>query len=92
MCHNSAFCFASSTKRHCSDNCLAVGNADQADLDGDMVGNRCDTDADGDGVLVAQDCDDLDAESYSVAQDGDCDGFTPADGDCDDSDDDDEQV
>jgi hypothetical protein len=32
------------------DNCSAVPNADQADTDGDKIGNACDQDANGDGV------------------------------------------
>ncbi len=32
------------------DNCPAVGNANQADLDADKVGDACDPDMDGDGV------------------------------------------
>lgn len=37
------------------DNCPMVPNPDQADLDGDMVGDACDDDADGDGVLDVED-------------------------------------
>jgi hypothetical protein len=33
-----------------TDNCPAVQNADQADADGDGLGNACDADSDGDGV------------------------------------------
>jgi len=33
-----------------SDNCVFQSNSDQADLDGDFVGNECDEDDDGDGV------------------------------------------
>ena len=32
------------------DNCPAVANTDQADLDGDLIGNVCDDDIDGDNV------------------------------------------
>jgi len=44
------------------DNCPDAANADQADLDEDELGDVCDDDADGDGILVDDDCDDLDAE------------------------------
>lgn len=33
-----------------TDNCPGVSNADQADLDGDQIGDVCDPDIDGDGV------------------------------------------
>ena len=33
-----------------SDNCPGISNADQADLDGDQIGDVCDPDTDGDGV------------------------------------------
>jgi hypothetical protein len=33
-----------------ADNCPAVANADQADLDKDGLGDKCDSDADGDGL------------------------------------------
>ena len=36
---------------NCFDNCPAVANADQADMDGDGIGNVCDGDIDGDGLL-----------------------------------------
>ena len=35
------------------DNCFVVHNADQADFDGDGVGNECDPDIDGDGMSNA---------------------------------------
>ncbi|HKX12813.1 MAG TPA: thrombospondin type 3 repeat-containing protein, partial [bacterium] len=50
-----------------TDNCPSVSNADQADLDGDNLGNACDPDADGDGVSntdeAAHGTDPLDADS-----------------------------
>lgn len=39
------------------DNCPSQANADQADLDGDGLGNMCDEDMDGDGASTG-DCDD----------------------------------
>ncbi|MCC6932497.1 MAG: PD40 domain-containing protein [Deltaproteobacteria bacterium] len=38
------------------DNCPAVANADQVDLDSDGTGNLCDTDADNDGIANDSDC------------------------------------
>ena len=43
------------------DNCIDIANVDQADLDLDNIGDVCDSDADGDGILADTDCDDLDA-------------------------------
>ena len=71
------------------DNCPGVANADQADTDGDAVGDACD-DEDGDGVLDVEDncpgqanADQADADGDGVGdacEDADGDGiFDPAD-------------
>ena len=71
------------------DNCLAVSNADQADLDGDATGDACDADDDSDGVADAGDnCrvvvnaaqEDLNGDGEGDACDGDDDGDGAADG------------
>ena len=36
-----------------ADNCPLIANSDQANLDGDSVGDACDTDDDDDGVRIS---------------------------------------
>jgi hypothetical protein len=43
------------------DNCAGVYNPDQADTDADLVGDGCDPDDDGDGLVDASDCAPLDS-------------------------------
>lgn len=60
------------------DNCPSVPNADQQDTDQDGLGDVCDDDADGDGYVAGQDCDDLDAAIFEPATyfaDTDADGY-----------------
>jgi len=57
------------------DNCPNDANTDQSDIDGDMLGDVCDTDADGDGLFNA------DELSYGTDPlDDDTDGDTLSDG------------
>ncbi|NJC26656.1 PKD domain-containing protein [Neolewinella antarctica] len=44
-----------------TDNCPTIATLDTTDTDSDGVGNECDEDDDGDGILDADDCDPLDA-------------------------------
>jgi subtilisin family serine protease len=61
---------------HDADNCDLVANADQADLDGDLLGNVCDDDADGDGLNAAAE---LAAGSNTLDADTDNDGLNDYD-------------
>ncbi|MCK5690191.1 DUF1566 domain-containing protein [Myxococcota bacterium] len=54
-----------------TDNCLDLNNADQANLDGDALGDACDDDKDGDGSVESGDCDDTNLDVYlEVCGDG----------------------
>lgn len=59
-----------------ADNCPETPNEDQNDLDGDLMGDACDLDDDGDFANDSDDCDPLDSEivgptEYFVDADGD---------------------
>ena len=54
-----------------SDNCPAVGNRDQSDIDADGTGDACDTDADGDGIENGSNNCSLTANSDQRDYDGD---------------------
>ena len=59
------------------DNCLALFNPDQADLDSDDIGDACDDDLDNDSVENSSDCAERDSKLWSniAYADPDLDGF-----------------
>jgi hypothetical protein len=67
-----------------TDNCADTANTDQADLDGDSLGDACDPDVDGDGVADAVDncvttpnADQLDSDSDGIGDVCDSTPFPP---------------
>ena len=57
-----------------ADNCPAVVNADQADLDGDLLGDACDPDDDGDTVADGSDNCPINPNADQANSDGDSQG------------------
>jgi len=59
------------TYLNADDNCPWIANPDQDDLDGDGIGDACDTDIDGDGIDNVDDECDYRAEDYDFEDDDD---------------------
>ncbi|MCA9561767.1 MAG: thrombospondin type 3 repeat-containing protein, partial [Myxococcales bacterium] len=74
------------------DNCPAVTNDDQADLDDDGAGDACDDDDDGDGVddAVEVDCQSDPRDAASLPANGDADSLCDALDNCPDADNEDQ--